>query len=167
MRTSSPSAVTPARRANSLSPPPQVVYHHVLTKLTGRGVERAFGKARRVVTHGRHHVPGVAGQIGQVAYSASKAAGHSLTQGLRMLLAGQGTSVFGVYPGPVDTGYATGETHARVAAAFPAGRWGQPDDVANACLYLASPMSGYVTGASLLLHGGGERPAFLRAVEGS
>ncbi len=36
-------------------------------------------------------------------YSASKAAAHSLTQGSRMLLAGQGVDVFGVYPGPVDT----------------------------------------------------------------
>ena len=36
-------------------------------------------------------------------YSASKAAVHSLTQASRALLAGQGTSVFGVYPGPVDT----------------------------------------------------------------
>ncbi|WP_417686903.1 SDR family oxidoreductase [Roseibium sp.] len=36
-------------------------------------------------------------------YSASKAAVHSLTQGLRAELAGQGTSVIGVYPGPVDT----------------------------------------------------------------
>ena len=41
-------------------------------------------------------------------YSASKAAAHSLTQGLRMLLAPQGTSVFGVYPGPVDTDMARG-----------------------------------------------------------
>ena len=36
-------------------------------------------------------------------YSASKAAVHSLTQGLRTLLSGQGTRVLGVYPGPVDT----------------------------------------------------------------
>ncbi|QDG75819.1 SDR family oxidoreductase [Labrenzia sp. PHM005] len=36
-------------------------------------------------------------------YSASKAAVHSLTQGLRAELAGQGTQVVGVYPGPVDT----------------------------------------------------------------
>ena len=36
-------------------------------------------------------------------YSASKAAIHSLTQGTRMVLAAQGTRVFGVYPGPVDT----------------------------------------------------------------
>ncbi len=36
-------------------------------------------------------------------YSASKAALHSLTQGARMLLAAQGTSVFGAYLGPIDT----------------------------------------------------------------
>ena len=36
-------------------------------------------------------------------YSASKAALHSLTQAARILLGAQGTSVFGVYPGPVDT----------------------------------------------------------------
>ena len=36
-------------------------------------------------------------------YSASKAALHSLTQAARVLLQAQGTSVFGVYPGPVDT----------------------------------------------------------------
>ena len=41
-------------------------------------------------------------------YSASKAAAHSLSQGLRTLLAAQGTSVFGVYPGPVDTDMARG-----------------------------------------------------------
>lgn len=41
-------------------------------------------------------------------YSASKAAAHSLTQGLRILLGAQGTSVFGVYPGPVDTDMARG-----------------------------------------------------------
>lgn len=40
---------------------------------------------------------------GVFLYSASKAALHSLTQAARLLLEGQGTAVFGVYPGPVDT----------------------------------------------------------------
>src|SRR5512143_3819621 len=43
-----------------------------------------------------------------LSYSASKAALHSLTQGLRVGLRGQGTQVFGVYPGPVDTEMAAG-----------------------------------------------------------
>ncbi len=45
-----------------------------------------------------------------LSYSASKAALHSLTQGLRAALRGQGTQVFGVYPGPVDTEMAAGLT---------------------------------------------------------
>jgi len=38
-----------------------------------------------------------------------------------------------------------------------------PDDVADACLFLASPRAAYVSGTCLTLHGGGEAPAFLTA----
>ncbi|HEU5085768.1 MAG TPA: SDR family oxidoreductase, partial [Acidimicrobiales bacterium] len=55
---------------------------------------------------------------------------------------------------------------ARVAATIPAGRFGTPADVADAVVFLASPLAAYVTGANLLLHGGGEWPAFLRAAHG-
>jgi hypothetical protein len=37
--------------------------------------------------------------------------------------------------------------------------------VGDACLFLASPMASYVSGASLLLHGGGEKPAYLGAAK--
>ena len=47
----------------------------------------------------------------------------------------------------------------RVAATVPLGRMGTPDDVAQACLFLASPAASYVSGANLVLHGGGEWPA--------
>jgi NAD(P)-dependent dehydrogenase (short-subunit alcohol dehydrogenase family) len=40
-----------------------------------------------------------------------------------------------------------------------------PFDVADACLFLASPRAAYVSGASLTLHGGGEPPAFLTAAD--
>jgi NAD(P)-dependent dehydrogenase (short-subunit alcohol dehydrogenase family) len=55
---------------------------------------------------------------------------------------------------------------AAVAATVPLGRLGEPRDVGDACLFLASPLASYVSGASLLLHGGGERPAFLDAAKG-
>jgi NAD(P)-dependent dehydrogenase (short-subunit alcohol dehydrogenase family) len=48
---------------------------------------------------------------------------------------------------------------AAVAGTVPLGRLATPDDVADACLFLASPLAASVSGASLLLHGGGERPA--------
>ncbi|HVN39449.1 MAG TPA: SDR family oxidoreductase, partial [Myxococcota bacterium] len=46
----------------------------------------------------------------------------------------------------------------------PLGRMAEPEDVGDACAFLASPLASYVSGATLLLHGGGERPAFLGAV---
>jgi NAD(P)-dependent dehydrogenase (short-subunit alcohol dehydrogenase family) len=52
-----------------------------------------------------------------VAYSASKAANHSLTQAARSLLKGQGTLVFGVYPGPIDTRMAEGIEFPKTAPA--------------------------------------------------
>lgn len=52
---------------------------------------------------------------------------------------------------------------ARVAETVPLKRLGTPKDIAGACLFLASPLASYVSGANLVLHGGGETPAFLAA----
>jgi len=54
---------------------------------------------------------------------------------------------------------------AAAAGTVPLQRMATPDDVADACLFLASPQAAYVSGAALTLHGGGERPAFLAAVQ--
>jgi len=52
---------------------------------------------------------------------------------------------------------------AAVARTIPMQRMGLPSDIADACLYLASPLASFVTGTNLSVHGGGERPAFLDA----
>ena len=52
---------------------------------------------------------------------------------------------------------------AAVAATVPLGRMAVPEDIGDACLFLASPLSSYITGTSITLHGGGEKPAFLEA----
>jgi NAD(P)-dependent dehydrogenase (short-subunit alcohol dehydrogenase family) len=52
---------------------------------------------------------------------------------------------------------------ARVAATVPLGRLGTPQDVGAACVFLASPLADYISGANIVVHGGGERPAFLDA----
>ena len=53
------------------------------------------------------------------------------------------------------------ERIAAVGAQVPLGRLALPADVAGACLFLASPMASYVSGANLVVHGGGERPPHL------
>jgi NAD(P)-dependent dehydrogenase (short-subunit alcohol dehydrogenase family) len=52
---------------------------------------------------------------------------------------------------------------AAVATTIPLGRMGLPADIGNACLFLASPLASYVSGTSIAVHGGGEKPAFLGA----
>jgi NAD(P)-dependent dehydrogenase (short-subunit alcohol dehydrogenase family) len=102
---------------------------------------------------------------GTAAYGAAKAGLLNLTQSLAMEW-GPKVRVNAIVAGLIVTGNA--EAHyggpaglARVAASLPARRMGAPGDIADACLYLASPLAAYVSGAALAVHGGGERPSFL------
>ena len=104
------------------------------------------------------------------AYGAAKAGLLNLTQTLAMEWAPK-VRVNCVTAGMIRTEqahlfYGDEAGQARVAATVPLGRLGEPGDVGDACLFLASPMASYISGANLLLHGGGERPPYLGAVEG-
>ncbi|WP_214413154.1 SDR family oxidoreductase [Sphaerisporangium fuscum] len=97
---------------------------------------------------------------GTSAYGAAKAGLHHLAACLAAEWAPR-VRVNAVVVGLAETENAAdhyGGDVERVAATVPAGRMARPDDVAAACLWLASP--GYVTGARLHLHGGGEIPAW-------
>ncbi|MFE9766451.1 SDR family oxidoreductase [Streptomyces sp. NPDC005808] len=59
--------------------------------------------------------------------------------------------------------YGDEDAVAAVARTVPLGRLAEPYDVGKAAVFLASPAAAYISGASLLVHGGGERPAFLDA----
>jgi len=59
--------------------------------------------------------------------------------------------------------YGNEEGIARVSATIPMGRMAVPTDVGDVCLFLASPLAGYVSGANILAHGGGEPPPYLDA----
>jgi NAD(P)-dependent dehydrogenase (short-subunit alcohol dehydrogenase family) len=114
-------------------------------------------------------VSGLRPSPGSAAYGAAKAGLINLTSSLAVEWA-PAVRVNCVTAGLLLTD--DGEEHyggpeglARVAATVPLGRMGGPDDVAQACLFLASAQSAYVSGANLVVHGGGEWPAFLTALE--
>lgn len=62
-----------------------------------------------------------------------------------------------------DGHYGDTDTLSAIVETIPAGRLATPDDVASACLFLASPEAAYTSGTNLRLEGGGEMPAFLAA----
>jgi NAD(P)-dependent dehydrogenase (short-subunit alcohol dehydrogenase family) len=112
-------------------------------------------------------VSGTRPSPGTAAYGAAKAGLHHLATSLAVEWAPK-VRVNCVVPSLVLTEsaaahYGSDATLASVAAAVPLQRIATPADVAGACLFLASPLASYVSGAALLLHGGGERPAFLAA----
>jgi NAD(P)-dependent dehydrogenase (short-subunit alcohol dehydrogenase family) len=115
-------------------------------------------------------VSGMRASPGSAAYGAAKAGLINVTQSLAMEWAPK-VRVNAVSAGLIATEQAVehygGEDGlARVAATVPLGRMGGPDDVAGACLYLASPLASWVSGANLVVHGGGEEPPFLAAAQG-
>lgn len=93
-----------------------------------------------------------------VHYAASKGAIDSLTVGLAREVAREGIRVNGVAPGLIDTGIhaAAGapDRVARLAPSVPMARSGQADEVAEAVVWLLSPASSYITGATLDVSGG-------------
>ena len=116
-------------------------------------------------------VSGLRPSPGTAAYGAAKAGLVSLTQSLAVEWAPRvrvnALSAGLIATESADAHYGGPAGMAAVAATVPLGRFGTPGDVAGICLFLASPLAAYVSGANLVAHGGGERPAFLTAVEGA
>jgi NAD(P)-dependent dehydrogenase (short-subunit alcohol dehydrogenase family) len=101
------------------------------------------------------------------AYAAAKAGLENLTKSLAVEWAPK-VRVNALTVGPVRTElahlhYGDEDGVAAVARTIALGRLAEPEDVGHACVFLASPLAAYISGASILLHGGGTRPAFLDA----
>jgi NAD(P)-dependent dehydrogenase (short-subunit alcohol dehydrogenase family) len=106
---------------------------------------------------------------GTAVYAAAKSGLHGLTRALALEWAPR-VRVVQVTPGPVDTEgsarhYGGEAAFAAASGAIGMGRFARPEDVADACVLLASPRASYVSGAELWVDGGGETPGWLKAIE--
>ena len=93
------------------------------------------------------------------AYSASKGGIASLTRSLAVAWASEGIRVNAVAPGWITTPlthalHSNAERSAPILARTPMGRWGKPEEVAGAVLFLCSPAAAFITGAILPVDGG-------------
>jgi acetoacetyl-CoA reductase len=114
--------------------------------------ERGFGRIVNIAS-----VNAQAGQIGQTNYAAAKAGILGFTKALALESAAKGITVNAVAPGYVATDMVKSvpdDVMTRILAHIPAGRLGQPDEIARAVLFLAADQTGFMTGATLSINGG-------------
>jgi len=122
-----------------------------------RGVLRGMMKARkgRIINIGS--VVGLVGNPGQANYCAAKAGVIGFSKSLAREVGSRGITVNVVAPGFIDTDMTQALPEAQreaLLAEVPLNRLGQPEDIAHAVLFLASPAGSYITGETLNVNGG-------------
>jgi 3-oxoacyl-[acyl-carrier protein] reductase len=117
------------------------------------------GMVRR--RHGRvigvSSVVALSGNAGQANYAAAKAAMIGMSKSVAAEVAGRGVTVNCIAPGLIVTAMTdklTAQQRARLLGTIPAGRFGVPEEIAAAAVYLASAEAAYITGQTLHINGG-------------
>ena len=126
--------------------------YHCAHAAIGHMRERRYGRIIAISS-----VVALMGNIGQTNYAASKAGLIGLTKSLARETARRGITVNAIAPGFVDTEMTRAipeEIRAQIVDTIPMDRLGQPEDIANAALFLASDQAAYVTGHVLSVNGG-------------
>ena len=122
-----------------------------------RGVMRPMMKARWGRIINISSIVGATGNPGQANYAASKAGMVGMTKSIAYEVASRGITANAIAPGFIATAMTdklTDEQKEKINVQIPAARMGQPEEIAAAVVYLASPEAAYVTGATLHVNGG-------------
>ena len=124
---------------------------------TSRAVMRPMMKQRYGRIVNITSVVGASGNAGQVNYAAAKAGVAGMTRALARELGSRNITVNCVAPGFIATDMTAGlpdVARAALLASIPVGRLGNPEEVAYAVSFLASPQAAYITGTELHVNGG-------------
>lgn len=122
-----------------------------------KAVLRGMMKARRGRIINISSVVGAMGNAGQTNYSAAKAGIFGFTRSMAREVGSRGITVNSVAPGFIDTDMTRDlpeEQRKSLIENIPLQKLGQPEDIANAVLFLASDTGGYITGETIHVNGG-------------
>ncbi len=122
-----------------------------------RGVLRGMMKAKTGRIINITSVVGSAGNAGQMNYAAAKAGVAGMSRALAREIGSRNITVNCIAPGFIDTDMTKALNAEQIGALqqqIPLGRFGQPQDIAHAVAFLASPLASYITGTTLHVNGG-------------
>jgi 3-oxoacyl-[acyl-carrier protein] reductase len=124
-------------------------FFHVTQPLTLPMIRTRWGRIINITS-----VSALAGNRGQVNYSAAKGALHAATKSLALELASRGVTVNAVAPGIIDSGMGPGSFSAEdIARMVPMKRAGTAEEVADLVAFLASDRAGYISGQVISING--------------
>ncbi|MCC6599414.1 MAG: 3-oxoacyl-ACP reductase FabG [Crocinitomicaceae bacterium] len=124
-------------------------FFHVTQQVISGMLQRRYGRIINVAS-----LSGIKGMPGQTNYSAAKAGLIGATKALAQEVGRRGVTVNAVAPGFIRTDMTTGLKEDELKSLIPVQRFGEPEEVADAIAFLASPKASYITAEVLNINGG-------------